>query len=569
MSIRRHLFLLITGLVLVIAMAQVALLFHFKNNVDDEIERRGKDFADRILKYTIDSIENEELATEFTPESEAKLKTKLDIVTYIPEHDDPMFINLLRVHVSKKKKPSFNIKLELPADILNTPSKFAQAVSQVPNDIKAKLLLLAQELKDQKMHSIEVSENGYKIKLNIKQPHPNKVLKRHLARQIENMKNIGIEDDNIKIETTLEDGTKKVWHAKSIRKHDPNEGINKRKSQISQLFNYVTLVIIFTTLVSIFLVFWLSKRFSKPMQELINGFKQLEQGKFGVQVTPQGVTEVSQTIERFNTMSNQLVKLADAESKLQQQTHLTEISDVSKGIAHALRNPMHTIGLAIEQLQTSELSEAQKQKLFKQIQSKIVQLDKNIKALLTITSDGLEREQTLSLNALIHDVILELKQTHDSAKGKLNIQLELDDQIKIVGAESEFRSIIHTLIFNAYEASLDPVKEKKNQDTDKVITLIVKTYIKNELAVISIIDLGSGLDSDIESKLFTAHTSTKAEGAGMGLYISKRLIELYYDGTLTVKNNIEDGEVSGVTAMCTLPQAGKKSSPESDTKGSN
>jgi signal transduction histidine kinase len=557
MSIRRHLFLLITGLVLVIAIAQVALLFHFKNNVDDEIERRGKAFADRILKYTIDSIENEELTTEFTPESETKLKTKLDILTYIPEHDDPLFINLLHVQINKKKKPSFNIKLELPAEILNTPDKLKMAVSQVPTEIKHRLLLLAQELKSQKMHSIEITENGYRIKLNIKQPHPNKLLKRHLAKQIENMKNIGIEDDNIKIETTLEDGTKKVWHAKTIRKHDPNQGINKRKSQISQLFNYVTLVIIFTTLISIFLVFWLSKRFSKPMQELINGFKQLEEGKFGVQVTPQGVTEVSQTIQRFNTMSNQLVKLSDAESKLQQQNHLTEISDVSKGIAHALRNPMHTIGLAIEQLQNSQLSEANKQKLFNQIQSKIVQLDKNINALLTITSDGLERNQTLLLTALINDVVLELKQTHDASKGKLHIELELDDKITIVGAESEFRSILHTLLFNAYEASLNTNSKDNTLNNNELITLFIKTKKENELAVISITDLGSGIDKSIEPKLFTAHCSSKAEGAGMGLYISKRLVELYYDGTLTVKNNIKDDEVFGVTATCTLPRVTK------------
>ncbi len=549
--------MLITGLVLVIAIAQVALLFHFKNNVDDEIERRGKAFADRILKYTIDSIENEELTTEFTPESETKLKTKLDILTYIPEHDDPLFINLLHVQINKKKKPSFNIKLELPAEILNTPDKLKMAVSQVPTEIKHRLLLLAQELKSQKMHSIEITENGYRIKLNIKQPHPNKLLKRHLAKQIENMKNIGIEDDNIKIETTLEDGTKKVWHAKTIRKHDPNQGINKRKSQISQLFNYVTLVIIFTTLISIFLVFWLSKRFSKPMQELINGFKQLEEGKFGVQVTPQGVTEVSQTIQRFNTMSNQLVKLSDAESKLQQQNHLTEISDVSKGIAHALRNPMHTIGLAIEQLQNSQLSEANKQKLFNQIQSKIVQLDKNINALLTITSDGLERNQTLLLTALINDVVLELKQTHDASKGKLHIELELDDKITIVGAESEFRSILHTLLFNAYEASLNTNSKDNTLNNNELITLFIKTKKENELAVISITDLGSGIDKSIEPKLFTAHCSSKAEGAGMGLYISKRLVELYYDGTLTVKNNIKDDEVFGVTATCTLPRVTK------------
>lgn len=547
MTIRRHLFLLITGLVLVIAIAQVALLFHFKNNVDAEIEQRGKDFADRILKYTIDSIEDEDHTTQ--------LETKLDILTYLPEKQDPPFIDMLRIHVLKKGKPQFSLKMEIDADILNSDDKLLDALSKVPAEIKPTVLSLAQQLKSQKMHNLEVLEKGFRIKLGIKKAHPNKLIKRHLAKQIENMKNIGIENDNIKIETTSENGTKKVWHAKSVKKHDPNVIINKRKSQISELFNYITFVIVFTTFISILFVFWLSKRFSKPMQELINGFKQLEQGNFGVQVEPQGVAEVSQTIHRFNSMSNQLEKLADAETKLQQQTHLTEISDVSKGIAHALRNPMHTIGLAIEQLQSGQVSESIKQKLFKQIQSKITQLDKNIKALLTITSDGLEREENVSLTAILNDVILELKQTHDNSVCVLNVELISNNKIKIRGAESEFRAIFHTLIFNAYEASLDKLQHNSSVDKNTPITIIVKASIINELPVITVTDFGSGLDSDIESRLFSAHCSTKAEGAGMGLYISKRLVELHYDGTLTVNNNIEHGKVTGVTAICTLPRS--------------
>ena len=547
MSIRRHLFLLITGLVLVTALAQVALLSHFKSNVESEIERRGKDFADRILKYTIDSIEDEDQIID--------TDTKLDFVTLMPAPPIIGFEDQLRIQVSKKKE--FNFKIELPVDILNSANELMEVIAEIPEQAKPTVMSLAQQLNSKKINMIETSENGYRVKLSIKRPRPNRIIKRHLTKQIENMKNIGLENDNIKIETILEDGTTKVIHAKSVKNQDPDVAINKRKSQVSELFNYVILMIILTTLISIFLVFWLSKRFSKPLQELVNGFKQLEQGKFGVQVTPQGVAEVSQTIERFNTMSNQLVKLADAESKLQQQNHLTEISDVSKGIAHALRNPMHTIGLAIEQLQNNELPQANKQKLFTQIQSKIIQLDKNINALLTITSDGLERTQTLSLNALINDVVLELKQTHDTTKGKLHIELDLNDKIKILGAESELRSILHTLIFNAYEASLDMRGKDTTANNLDLITLFIKVHKKNELAVISIIDLGSGINKNIEPKLFTAHCSSKAEGAGMGLYISKRLVELYYNGTLTVKNNIKDDEVFGVTATCTLPRVTK------------
>jgi signal transduction histidine kinase len=175
----------------------------------------------------------------------------------------------------------------------------------------------------------------------------------------------------------------------------------------------------------------------------------------------------------------------------------------------------------------------------------------------------------LSLTGLINDVVLELKQTHDNSKGKLKIDLVLDNTIKILGAESEFRSILHTLVFNAYEASLITDQDLKADQSaaekdpnDGLIHLIIKTYNKNELTVISITDFGSGLSPDIENRLFTAHCSTKAEGAGMGLYISKKLIELHYEGSLTVQNNTENDRVTGVTALCTIAQTSKKSAPE-------
>jgi signal transduction histidine kinase len=43
--------------------------------------------------------------------------------------------------------------------------------------------------------------------------------------------------------------------------------------------------------------------------------------------------------------------------------------------------------------------------------------------------------------------------------------------------------------------------------------------------------------------------SSKAEGAGMGLYISKRLATLYYDGDITLKNNQPTGCIATVTLV--------------------
>lgn len=242
-------------------------------------------------------------------------------------------------------------------------------------------------------------------------------------------------------------------------------------------------------------------------------------------------------------MSEKLKRLSEVEAKLQQQQHLQEIGDVSKGIAHALRNPLHTIGLAIEQLNDDQVSEKLKSKLIARVQSKIKQLDKSIKALLLITEGNFERNQQINVQTVINDVILELRQSHHIEERKLNIQVDVVDDLLITGSENEFRTLIHTLIFNSYDAC-----ESKDE-----ITIEIKASLENGQLVIYINDFGSGLSDSIQQGLFTPHNSSKAEGAGMGLYISKRIVELYYDGTLTIANKNPETPSEGAIATLTIP----------------
>ena len=96
----------------------------------------------------------------------------------------------------------------------------------------------------------------------------------------------------------------------------------------------------------------------------------------------------------------------------------------------------------------------------------------------------------------------------------------------IDGAESEIRSILHTLIINAAEACIS-----------SGIVNISAQISDGKLLHISIVDNGTGMDKSINESLFQPHVSTKPEGAGMGLYIAKRIISLHYQGDIILTNN--------------------------------
>jgi two-component system sensor histidine kinase VicK len=72
---------------------------------------------------------------------------------------------------------------------------------------------------------------------------------------------------------------------------------------------------------------------------------------------------------------------------------------------------------------------------------------------------------------------------------------------------------------------------------------------KNKVAIISVCDSGSGVDSEIMPRLFTKFSSKSFSGTGLGLYISKNIIEAH-GGRIWAENN-KDGK--GATFSFTLP----------------
>jgi signal transduction histidine kinase len=80
-------------------------------------------------------------------------------------------------------------------------------------------------------------------------------------------------------------------------------------------------------------------------------------------------------------------------------------------------------------------------------------------------------------------------------------------------------------------------------------TIKVATEKKDRKIVISIKDTGTGIDSEIRPKLFTKFATTSSTGTGLGLFISKSIVEAH-DGRIWAENN-KDGK--GASFVFSLP----------------
>lgn len=307
---------------------------------------------------------------------------------------------------------------------------------------------------------------------------------------------------------------------------------DQHNSVVADYFDWIILATLLLMSLLLVYFYWLAGKVSMPLRLLGAGFQQLEKGELGAQITESGVDEVRYTLGQFNQMSQRLEELNKQEREWQQQQQLVEIHEVSKGLAHTLRNPLNTIGLAVEQIAQDGVNSEKREQLAKSIRQKINNLDKTIKMMLRLNSHDLKRDTHIGLAAVITDLMMEFS----SDRGP-NIIFQNDDpDAQIKASESEIRAIIHSILSNAVEAS----------EPDQTITLTLREE-ENRVSI-QVADNGVGIEGKDIDELFKPHTSHKAEGAGMGLFLAQRISRAYYKGDIQLQPN----EPNGCLAIITL-----------------
>jgi signal transduction histidine kinase len=318
---------------------------------------------------------------------------------------------------------------------------------------------------------------------------------------------------------------------------------NVKESAVAEYFHLLTLSTLVLALFSLLFAYWLSRHVSRPLMSLKKGLLALSQGDFSYRLKPEGVKEVQQTLRLFNDTSKQVAHLHSLETKFLQQQQLAELGEVSRGMAHSLRNPLNTIGLALEEISQAGVGKQRQAEIVAQARQKIIALDNTIKSLLLLTTAGISRMELVSLNGIVDDAVIQI-----SMGTGHNIRVDAKQALSIRGSSAELAAVLMTLLSNAVEAS------------EAGGYIQVKLTESAGRYVIQVIDRGQGLSTDIEQRLFQPHVTTKAEGAGMGLYIAKRIVTLHYSGDLFLTNNKDSGCTATLSLFHAEPDIRKESS---------
>jgi PAS domain S-box-containing protein len=243
----------------------------------------------------------------------------------------------------------------------------------------------------------------------------------------------------------------------------------------------------------------------------------------------QQLEEVNQSLEK--RVEKTVLELRQRDQVLLQQNRLATMGDMINNIAHQWRQPLNTLGLYI-QLLPSEFTHGG---------LTVEYLDKYVKdALLIIdhmsrTIDDFscffkpdKKKEVFNVNRSIDRAIQLIKASYDY--NNIKIVVNCMDEPAIHGYPNEYSQVVLNILCNAKDALL-------TSKTGNPL-VIITTKVEGGRSVVTISDNAGGIPGEILYKVFDPFFSSKgAHGTGIGLSLSKYIIERNMNGLLSVINN--------------------------------
>jgi PAS domain S-box-containing protein len=211
---------------------------------------------------------------------------------------------------------------------------------------------------------------------------------------------------------------------------------------------------------------------------------------------------------------------------------LNALGAVATGIAHELNNPLAIIASRIEVMLMPG------QELPPELRQDLMVLQRNVERASRISQNllSLARQrpgvrQPLDINKAIEEALLLLRS--DSRGARLSFDLDLDRSLPMVIAEpTSLEQVLINLVSNARDAGATHVAVRTASDA---------AAHPGKLAI-SIADDGEGIAPDRLERLFQPFFTTKPKGTGLGLWLSRRMIQ-DLGGSMEVKSELGKGTI--------------------------
>ncbi|MBI5641310.1 MAG: HAMP domain-containing histidine kinase [Nitrospirae bacterium] len=250
--------------------------------------------------------------------------------------------------------------------------------------------------------------------------------------------------------------------------------------------------------------------------------------------------ETLQRLEQLNStlaqrVNEEVEKGRERDHLLIQQSKLAAMGEMIGNIAHQWRQPLNTVGLIVQDIrnahQAGELDAEYLDESVKKAMEVILHMSLTIDAFRYFYKPEKEPGKFSVVDAVGRAVFFV---EESFRKSHIEIELDIKDDLAADGFPNEYSQVLMNLLNNARD-----VLTEGNIERPKVL---IRLFREGDKAVVTVRDNGGGIPVHVMDRIFDPYFTTKKEGkgTGIGLYMSKMIIEKSMNGRLEATNT-EDG----------------------------
>ncbi len=302
---------------------------------------------------------------------------------------------------------------------------------------------------------------------------------------------------------------------------------SQEKEKISQKYSDTQWIVIMITAFVLFLSLYFTFMIAKNFQRLLQNLSRIVEKRNRENEKMQQILEakVNEAVERAR----------EKDHIMYQHARLASMGEMIGNIAHQWRQPLNALTLLIQSFGTKSLSGKLNQTFIdKQVNEGMrlaVSMSDTIEDFRNFFSPSKEKEH-FNLSKSIRDT-LEMSSFFCKDEN-IDIQVHCGEDITIYGYSNEFSQVILNFINN----SRDNFKHRQMHEDKKIEIIVQEMHGKHPAVNIYFADNGGGIEQHIIDRVFEPYFTTKhkATGTGIGLYMSKQIIEAQMSGEVTVRN---------------------------------
>jgi signal transduction histidine kinase len=309
--------------------------------------------------------------------------------------------------------------------------------------------------------------------------------------------------------------------------------------EISRFLVTIMNLNVFIFLIAGTIALFLTNRITSSFTLISEKMRQVNLSKTNEAIEWKKNDEIGGLIRGYNRMVAQLEESAAALAKSEREGAWREMA---RQVAHEIKNPLTPMKLSIQYLQKANNSNAGNVKeltanVARTLVEQIDHLSKIAADFSQFANIGNPRREIFDL----HEMLFSLVSLYEMMENLLFKWVPVHDKVMVYADKTQLNRLFTNLLQNAFEACHE--KEK--------CVISVSEELSDDHILIKISDNGEGIPEQMRSKIFIPNFTTKSSGTGLGLAMSKTIVE-------QAKGRIwfETSEHEGTTFFVELPIVG-------------